>query len=592
MPFNSSLKLRAVETKLKSVFWAFNPGVLLIIGVLMVGSFLFPRPVKATAPVLNIAPGQVARIVIYYDNSSTTNDFVGQGKLQVAIDPRLEYIEGYLKDTYALDSRCVNDSASFGIVTKATIQGQSNATLIDYTPKTATTAASTGVCSVGSGSKGNTVSTTLPKATSSFSPSNVSTWRGRLEFRVRLKSDILTTTNLKIGDVIEPNAATSNIGIYGEFSLNGILIGTPQYAIKISGVSISQEVIVSAQCIGQPILIGENAQCGLRLTGGNNTTNPYILPEDFRVQIAGSSGFADKNSCQLDNANGILSCLVPTVNAASGDDVPVNVTLSGKTRPKTTVKLISDFDPKGDFDKDGISNEIECGFSSGRNCRDTDKDGTLDYKDGDSDNDGIPDLIEAKCSAGVGSGFPCDSDEDKIPDYLDTDADNDNRPDSEEKGALKCDMTKIPVTCENELRDTDNDGIPNFRDKDDGSLDIRYLIKDENIKFSFVNQSKPIWRVADIVVDVEIDRNVVDCEVRFRKYSSTDWWISGEATINSNKCQVVLRSDKQYTQNWDTLIVLTDNNGEKWGAYPSFAMENGSVGGTVIEGKVLDGIRT
>lgn len=61
------------------------------------------------------------------------------------------------------------------------------------------------------------------------------------------------------------------------------------------------------------------------------------------------------------------------------------------------------------------------------------------------------DFSEAAC--------PChkstlDTDGDKVPDYLDTDSDNDGIPDSVEAA--------IP------LWDTDNDGIPNHKDLDSG----------------------------------------------------------------------------------------------------------------------------
>lgn len=551
-----------------------------------------PITASAAAPTLNLAPGQVARIVIYYDNSSTTNDFTGTGSLKVGIDEKLEYIPGYLKDTYTSDTRCVNDSSASGIVSKGSFKGQNNATIIDYTPKSSTTAASNGDCTSGSGNKGNTVNTTIPKANSSFDPNNVGTWRGRLEFRIGLKNDLLSTTNLKIGDVLEPNGSNSSVGIQGEFSLNGIVIGGPQYAIKISGLVVSQSTIVSTSCVGQPVLIGENAQCGFRLTGGNNTTNPYLLPDNFKVQIGGSTGFATKDNCQIDNQNSLLTCAVPTVNAAAGKANPVNVTLSGTTATKTTIDLITDFDPKGDFDKDGISNEVECGFTSGRNCADTDKEGILDYKDVDSDNDGISDAIEAKCNTGVGTGSPCDTDGDSTTDFRDTDSDNDGKPDNEEKGTLNCDMTKIPAVCTGELRDTDNDGIPNFRDKDDGNIEVRYLIDDSQIKFNYENQPKPIWGLADLTLNIDINQDIIDCEVQFRKYASTDSWITTPASIDNQKCKTVLTSDKQYTQKWDLVIILTDKNKQKWGAYPSYSMENGSVGGTTIEAKTQDATNT
>ncbi|TLF43155.1 T9SS type B sorting domain-containing protein [Maribacter aurantiacus] len=86
------------------------------------------------------------------------------------------------------------------------------------------------------------------------------------------------------------------------------------------------------------------------------------------------------------------------------------------------------------------------------NPTDTDLDGYPDYLDIDSDNDGIPDNVEAQTTSGYiapsgtdanGNGvddayetggnlglFPIDTDGDSLPDYLDDDSDNDNVPDS------------------------------------------------------------------------------------------------------------------------------------------------------------------
>lgn len=85
------------------------------------------------------------------------------------------------------------------------------------------------------------------------------------------------------------------------------------------------------------------------------------------------------------------------------------------------------------------------------NPTDTDLDGYPDYLDIDSDNDGIPDNVEAQTTSGYiapsgtdanGNGvddayetggnlglFPIDTDGDSLPDYLDDDSDNDNVPD-------------------------------------------------------------------------------------------------------------------------------------------------------------------
>ena len=131
--------------------------------------------------------------------------------------------------------------------------------------------------------------------------------------------------------------------------------------------------------------------------------------------------------------------------------------------------------------------------------RDTDSDGTPDYRDLDSDNDGINDIIEAGGSDTntdgridnpadtngdglhddlVNSPLPdihTDADSDGISDYRDNDdLDNDGIADMSD---LDSDNDGIPDLIEgSDTRvDTDNDGIPDFRDLDsdnDGLFDL------------------------------------------------------------------------------------------------------------------------
>jgi hypothetical protein len=89
-----------------------------------------------------------------------------------------------------------------------------------------------------------------------------------------------------------------------------------------------------------------------------------------------------------------------------------------------------------------------CDFDEGKAQRaDYDGDGTPDYQDLDSDNDGIPDRTEAgdldKCTA------PVDSDFDGNPDFIDMDSDANGI------------MDIIEGTG-----DVDGDGVPNFQDPD------------------------------------------------------------------------------------------------------------------------------
>lgn len=116
----------------------------------------------------------------------------------------------------------------------------------------------------------------------------------------------------------------------------------------------------------------------------------------------------------------------------------------------------------GDLDGDGISNADE-GLAQKTN---TDGDEFPDYRDLDSDGDGIPDRDEAGDTDLTTP--PVDTDHDGIPDYRDLDSDGDGVSDTDELGE------------QFEIVDTDQDGTPDFRDLDsdgDGILD-----KDEGLQ--------------------------------------------------------------------------------------------------------------
>ncbi|MBI1947630.1 MAG: hypothetical protein HYS27_18210 [Deltaproteobacteria bacterium] len=99
---------------------------------------------------------------------------------------------------------------------------------------------------------------------------------------------------------------------------------------------------------------------------------------------------------------------------------------------------------QGDADGDGLTDAVE-GRAEERN---TDGDEFPDWRDLDSDGDGIADEVEA------GGADPADTDGDGTPDYLDTDADGDGVPDAEEP-----------------IGDRDGDGIPDALELDgDGDL--------------------------------------------------------------------------------------------------------------------------
>lgn len=128
---------------------------------------------------------------------------------------------------------------------------------------------------------------------------------------------------------------------------------------------------------------------------------------------------------------------------SDGDGIPNYVEIQQGSNPNTPGDILVD------ADGDGIPNYVE-GFSqlNAASSRDTDADGTPDYLDTDSDNDGILDAVERST----------DADGDGVPNYRDLDSDNDGIKDATET-----------------LQDLDRDGIPNYLDLDadgDGILDV------------------------------------------------------------------------------------------------------------------------
>ncbi|KAA2217473.1 T9SS type B sorting domain-containing protein [Maribacter flavus] len=173
------------------------------------------------------------------------------------------------------------------------------------------------------------------------------------------------------------------------------------------------------------------------------------------------------------------------------------------------------------------------------NPTDTDLDGYPDYLDIDSDNDGIPDNVEAQTTSGYiapsgtdanGNGvddayetggnlglFPIDTDGDSLPDYLDDDSDNDNVPDSIEAhdqnhdgiadltlfgsdqdgdglddGYEGSNVNDIDVNDElddpfGQLPNTDSDLESDYRDTDDDDDGIETIDEDLNMDGDYSN---------------------------------------------------------------------------------------------------------
>ncbi len=121
---------------------------------------------------------------------------------------------------------------------------------------------------------------------------------------------------------------------------------------------------------------------------------------------------------------------IPTAGYVGTDSFTYQVCDGGNPQECTTGTVtleIGDQNQDADSDQDGIPDIIEIGNDPAHPA-DTDGDGIPDFKETDSDGDGIPDSEEA----GNDPAHPTDTDGDGIPDFQETDSDGDGTPDGEE----------------------------------------------------------------------------------------------------------------------------------------------------------------
>ena len=152
-----------------------------------------------------------------------------------------------------------------------------------------------------------------------------------------------------------------------------------------------------------------------------------------------------------------------------------------------------------DTDCDGIDDSLDVDQTGGTDTNldgiddnvapvDTDMDDSPDYLDPDSDNDGLPDVLEGNS----------DTNMDGTPDYLDTDSDGDGIDDGVESGAAGI--------------DSDNDGIDDAFDVDEtGGVDANNDGVDDNIALPDSDEDgRPDFQDSDIDTDGDGIPDVVE----------------------------------------------------------------------------------
>ncbi len=230
--------------------------------------------------------------------------------------------------------------------------------------------------------------------------------------------------------------------------------------------------------------------------GINDLEESGLRESQQKILDADSDGQIDAN--QAFGSNGLADAL------ESVADYP---DYSGKGHAETPMDTDSDSHPDFldlDSDNDGLPDLIEAGFADHASINhpvDTDDGGTADYRDLDSDDDGLADIVEAggtdnngdaivdKFLDNDGNGhddtlqsnaLPVpDTDGDGLADYRDLDSDNDGLPDLIEAGGTDSDLNGI-VDKFNESSDLSNNGIASALSSSSGGQALPDLDSDSD----------------------------------------------------------------------------------------------------------------
>ena len=237
-------------------------------------------------------------------------------------------------------------------------------------------------------------------------------------------------------------------------------------------------------------------------TGGVDSNNNGIDDSfEFGANVTDTDGDGTPDNLDADSDGDGIPDALEGNNDTDGDGIPDYLDLDSDNDGIDDATEAVDLD--ADNDGDGITDSYDVDVTGGNDTNndgiddavaavgvtDTDGDGTPDFQDQDSDNDGIKDLVEGggidvdndgmvdgqvdangdglDDNLAIAPLFLPDSDNDGMPDYIDFDSDSDGIPDALE-GSIDTDGDSTPDYLD---LDSDNDGISDADEIDDLAAD-------------------------------------------------------------------------------------------------------------------------
>jgi hypothetical protein len=107
--------------------------------------------------------------------------------------------------------------------------------------------------------------------------------------------------------------------------------------------------------------------------------------------------------------------------------------------------------------------------------------------------------------------------------------------------------------------------------------DALYLFPSSAIEFTPTKQNPAIYGEENLVITLNHNTNITECTIRIRQYGTQNQWTDLNGQINGNKCIATFPKASQNSPRWDFDLRITDTDGYKWGANPSYFMYYGAI---------------
>ncbi len=328
------------------------------------------------------------------------------------------------------------------------------------------------------------------------------------------------------GNITNVNCRFASPGIL----LQGRLLSTPATSAAVNKTSVCPGIPVTLSLTGGTLGDGASwrwyaSSCG-GISIGTGTSISISAPSATTIYYVRAEGTCNTTtcttvtlfiSCDIDKDRDGIPDYVESYTFPAALTNAFNVAYPGY-KDNNNDYINDDFQADGDSDNDGIPNYLDTTFpgridsnGDGKDDRfDTDLDGIINMLDLDSDNDGIPDVVEAGGVDANGDG--------RLDSFTDTDGDGlSQNLDANNTGAANSGLGLGALNLDNDSRpnaidlDSDGDGIPDVVEafgpdtNNNGIIDGFVDVNGDGLHDTYINAAGLLRTGADVNSDGRAD---------------------------------------------------------------------------------------